>query len=50
MFWRSVDGEKLVAEDPTRAIWEFVGRLDLGEYYECIQSSAEVGAPPALDL
>jgi len=27
MFWRSVDGVKLVAEDrPARAIWEFVGR------------------------
>ena len=43
--------EKLVAEDhPAWAIWEFVGRPDLSEYYECIQSSAEVGAPPAFDL
>ena len=35
---------KGVAEDrPARAIWEFVGRPDLSEYYECIQSSAEGG-------
>jgi hypothetical protein len=29
MFWRSVDVERLVAEDyAARAIWEFVGRVD----------------------
>ena len=50
MFWRSVDVEKLVAEDhAARAIWEFVGRLDLSGYYEAIESSAEVGGRPAFD-
>jgi len=44
MFWRLADGEKLVVEDhPARAIWEFVGRLDVSEDYECIQSSVEGG-------
>jgi transposase len=50
MFWRSVDVEKLVAEDhAARAIWEFVGRLDLSGYYQAIESSAEVGGRPAFD-
>jgi len=50
MFWRAVDVERLVGEDhPARAIWEFVGRLDLSGYYECIQSSAEAGGRPAFD-
>jgi transposase len=50
MYWRAVDVEGLVAEDhPARAIWEFVGRLDLSGYYECIQSSAEAGWRPAFD-
>lgn len=50
MCWRPVDVEQLVAEDhPARAIWEFVGRLDLSGYYECIQSSEEAGGRPASD-
>lgn len=50
MFWRSVDVEKLVAEDhAARAIWEFVGRLDLSRYYQAIESSAEEGGRPAFD-
>ncbi|HEY6072807.1 MAG TPA: IS1182 family transposase, partial [Anaerolineales bacterium] len=50
MFWRSVDVEKLVAEDhAARAIWEFVGRLDLSGYYQAIESSPEVGGRPAFD-
>jgi transposase len=50
MFWRSVDVEKLVAEDhAARGIWEFVGRLDLSGYYQAIESSAEVGGRPAFD-
>ena len=33
LFWRMVDVERLVAEDhPARAIWEFVGELDLSGY------------------
>lgn len=36
---RSVDVEELVAADhEVRAIWEFVGRLDLGGYYEQISA------------
>jgi transposase len=50
MFWRSVDVEKLVAEDhAARAIWELVGRLDLSGYYQAIESSPEVGGRPAFD-
>ena len=50
MFWRPVDVEKLVAEDhAARAIWEFVGRLDLSGYYQAIESSAELGGRPAFD-
>jgi transposase len=39
MMLRPVEVEKLVAEDhEVRAIWEFVGRLDLREYYEEIEA------------
>ena len=35
MMLRPVEVEKLVAEDDeVRAIWEFVGRMDLHGYYE----------------
>ena len=35
MLLRPVDAEVLVSEDhEVRAIWEFVGRLDLRRYYE----------------
>ena len=38
MMLRPVEVEKLVAEDhEVRAIWEFVGRMDLGGYYEEIE-------------
>lgn len=50
MYWRSVDVERLVSEDhAARAIWGFVGRLDLSAYYQAIESSAEVGGRPAYD-
>ncbi len=36
---RPVDVERLVAEDhPARAVWEFVGRLDLGRFYAAIEA------------
>ena len=36
---RAVDVERLVAEDhPVRAVWEFVGRLDLGRFYAAIDA------------
>ena len=36
---RPIDVERLVAEDhPARAIWEFVGRLDLSRFYAVIEA------------
>jgi transposase len=50
MSWRAVDVEKLIGEDhPARGIWALVGRLDLGRFYEDIESSAEEGGRPAFD-
>ena len=50
MCWRTVDVERLIADDhAARAIWEFVGRLDLSGYYECIESNEEAGGRPASD-
>src|SRR5919204_122183 len=44
MCWHTVDVERLIADDhAARAIWEFVGRLDLSGYYECIESNEEAG-------
>jgi transposase len=50
MSWRAVDVERLIAEDhAARAIWELVGRLDLGSFYGAINSSEEEGGRPAFD-
>src|SRR6201997_2557325 len=50
MSWRAVDVERLIGEDHrARAIWTLVGRLDLGRFYESIESSAEEGGRPAID-
>ncbi len=50
MSWRAVDVEKLIGDDHlARAIWALVGRLDLGGFYESIESSAEEGGRPAID-
>src|SRR5450755_1635455 len=50
MSWRAVDVEKLISEDnPARAIWTLVGRLDLSPFYRAIESSTEEGGRPAFD-
>jgi len=50
MCWRAVDVERLICDDhPARAIWDFVGRLDLRAYYERVAASEEVGGRPAFD-
>jgi transposase len=50
MMLRPVEVEKLVAEDhEVRAIWEFVGRVDLSEYYEEIEVVEGEAGRPALD-
>ena len=34
--WHMLDVERLIEDDhPARAIWEFVGRLDLSAFLEC---------------
>lgn len=46
----ALDVEKLVAEDhPVRAIWEFVGRLDLSAYESAIKSREGEAGRPAYD-
>src|SRR5919198_693454 len=50
MCWHTVDVERLITDDhAARAIWEFVGRLDLSGYYERIESNEEAGGRPASD-
>lgn len=50
LVFRAVDVEKLVASDhPVRAIWEFVGKLDLVRFYESIESVEEVAGRPTWD-
>jgi len=47
---RTVDVEKLVEEDhAVRAMWELVGRLDLGPYYEDIEAVEGGAGRAALD-
>ena len=46
----TVDVEELIADDhPARAIWEFVGRLDLEPYQSAIKSVAGCAGRPAYD-
>ena len=46
----TVEVDKLVdPDDPVRAIWEFVGRLDLSPFYEAIGSRAGRGGCSAFD-
>src|SRR5437867_4760007 len=47
---RPMDIEELVAEDhPVRAIWELVGRLNLGEFYKEIGAVEGVAGCPSFD-
>src|SRR3989338_9090856 len=46
----TVDVEKLIADDhPARAIWEFVGHLDLKPYHLAIKSVEGSAGRPAYD-
>jgi transposase len=48
--FRAVHVDRLIREDhPARAIWEWVGRLDLGAYYEKIQALKDEAGRPAMD-
>ncbi|MFV1981157.1 MAG: IS1182 family transposase [Rhodothermia bacterium] len=47
---RTVDVERLIPEDhPARAIWEFVGRLDLSGYTDQVRSVTGGAGRPAFD-
>lgn len=49
LFWRMVDVERLIADDhPARAIWEFVGKLDLSSYSGEIRAVEGMAGRPAL--
>lgn len=46
--WRMVDVERLIADDhPARAIWEFVGKLDLSSYSADIRAVEGMAGRPA---
>ena len=48
--WRVVDVERLIGEEhPARAIWEFVGKLDLSGYREEIRAVEGQASRPAWD-
>lgn len=50
LFWRMVDMERLIPEDhPARAIWEFVGKLDLSGYTVEIRAVEGMAGRPALN-
>ena len=50
MLLRAMDVENLIPQDHSaRAIWEFVGRLDLSAFYEEIRAVEGVAGRPALD-
>jgi len=50
LLMRTVDVERLIEEDhPARAIWEFVGQLDLSRYTEQVRSVAGAAGRPAFD-
>lgn len=48
--WQAVDVERLIAEDhPARAIWEFVGKLDLSAYTVRARAIEGMAGRPTLD-
>jgi transposase len=50
LLFRTVDVERLIEEDhPARAIWEFVGQMDLSRYTEQVRSVAGGAGRPAFD-
>ena len=50
LLFRTVDVERLIPEEhPARAIWEFVGRLDLSGYTDQVRSVAGGAGRPAFD-
>jgi transposase len=50
LFIRMVDVEQLIEEDhPARAIWEFVGQMDLSGYTNKVRSVAGAAGRPAYD-
>ena len=50
LFWRMVNVERLIAQDhPARAIWEFVGKLDLSGYTGEIRAVEGMAGRPALN-
>ncbi len=50
MMMRTVDVEQLIEEDhPARAIWEFVGKLDLQPFEARIEAVEGVAGRPAWD-
>lgn len=50
LFWRMVDVERLIPEDhAARAIWEFVGKLDLSRYNEQIRAVEGAAGRPSLN-
>jgi transposase len=47
---RAIDVERLIDEEhPARAVWEFVGRLDLSRYEEQVRSVVGAAGRPAWD-
>jgi len=48
LFWRMVNVERLIGEEhPARAIWEFVGKLDLSGYTAEIRAVKGMAGRPA---
>jgi transposase len=49
-FWRTINVERLVEEGhPVRAIWDFVGKLDLSSYTKHIRAVEGLAGRPSLD-